>query len=356
MQLMERVRDIGAAEARIEDGHVAVAREILRNEMRKERTRARTRRRRRVGIGIGAGGLVAAGTAAVLVVGAVLTPTESAEALEQAASAAAQDAFGDVPSGSYLRVSTETDLLVLWDEDQQDGRHFNIGDLAEAEAALVRRGTTDLFVPGDRSDEWIQVSHPRAKVVDQFGDAERALEDLQQRPGGDSPRRFVVAPGGAYEDAGAFGETNHTYYLDSRQSWDEMPRDASEYLAYARARVGEPADSDASDSSIVEQLVDNLNDVAAPADLRATWWRALALLDGSTVVSEEGDVATIRFEWSTEWWTASHTIEVDTARGVILSEENSTVDTGEEPSLNGLPEWNARTTYTYDVVDSAPTE
>ncbi|WP_345750598.1 hypothetical protein [Microbacterium rhizophilus] len=356
MSLMERVREIRADEAQVDGAQLNTARQALLREIaRAEHKPAR----RRIGW-IGAGGLVAAGIVGALVIGNVVAPPESAVAavLEEAADVAVTGEAFEVPAGSFLRVSDSGEWFVPWDADMPDETsRFNNGDVAEAEAVLQLRGTTELYIPSDRSGAWIQASG-ETDLVASYGDqAEQATLEFTTQNGGrfGAAPSALSAPGGAYQGPGAFGESDHTYYLDNREYWADQPTDPRELLAWMRTSMGEQdPDSAASDNSIVETLADSIGNAAAPPERRAAWLRVLALLGGSSIESVDGDVTTIRFSWSTEWWDAWTLIEIDTARGVVLGVTRSGALSGGEQELDGLPAWASRSTFAYEVVDSAP--
>jgi hypothetical protein len=353
---MEHVREIRTDEAHVDEAQLNTARQALLREIA---TAERRPVRRRLGLGIGFAGLAAASAVGAIVIAHTIAPTESAAAVvfEEAAEVAVTGAAFSVPAGSYLRIAQDNEGLVPWNVDMPDETsRFNNGDLADAEAVLHLRGTAELYIPSDRSGDWIQATGEQELVAAYGEQTDQAVAEFTSQDGrfGTEPS-VVVASGGAYHAPGAFGETDHTYYLDSREYWAEQPTDPHELLAWLRTSMGEEdPDSAASDSSIVETLTDSIGNAAAPPERRAAWLRVLALLDGSTVESVDGDVTTIRFSWSTEWWDAWTLIEIDTARGVVLGVTKSGARTEPEPKIDALPEWASRTTFEYEVVDSAP--
>ncbi|MFD5215200.1 hypothetical protein [Microbacterium sp. NPDC058345] len=340
-----------------------------RGELMREIARSKPVRKRRSTVrwaGIGIGGLVAGTAVTAIVAGTVLAPAEApsasaAEVLEDAADVTIQAGGLAVPSGGYLLIRSVSETVRYWDVDMPaaDGEEwvrFNNGNRADAEAALLTRGVASLYVPADRTGEWVKVKEP-SETVEAFGErAEEAMADAEihfDQP--HAPETLRVAAG-AYEHVdGQDGEGTVTDYLDGRRFWDDMPStDPREVLSWMRGRLGESADSSASDSSIVETLVDDPSLPLAPPDVRAAVLRTLALLDGSRVLAVDGDVTTIRFEWSTEWWTAWRDIEVDTERGLIVGVTDSGVVTRDQSAIDGLPNWQTRTSHQVSVVESAP--
>lgn len=363
MSLMERVCEIGADEAHVSEKTIAVARRALARETTRSVKPERVRRRAWTRIGIG--GLVAGTAVAAIVAGAVLAPVEApsasaTEVLNAAADVTIQAGDIAVPIGDYLLIRSASESLRYWDVDMpakrgEEWMRFNNGNRADAEAALLTGGVTSLYVPADRSGEWIRVNEP-STAVEAFGDrAQEALADAATQPEQSEPDTLRI-PGGAQEiPDGQDGEGTVMHYLDGRQFWAEMPStDPHELLVWMRDRRGESADSTASDSSIVETLVDDPSLPLAPPEVRAAVLRTLAILDGSSVRSVDGNLTTIRFDWSTKWWTAWRDIEVDTERGLIVGVTDSGALTGEESAVEGLPDWERRRTYEVSVVDAAP--
>jgi len=366
MSLMEQVRDLRAEQSVIEESSVAAARGALRGEIARSAP-ARRRRRMPRWAGIGIGGLVAGTAVTAIVVGSVLAPStapsaSAAEVLQDAADIALGTGGVSAPAGEYLLIRTVDEGLRLWDADMPvtDGQawmRFNNGDRVGAEAALLTRGETRLYVPSDRRDEWVRVSSP-STIIGTFGDrAAEARADAADDPSRPSPvQETLRAVGGSYQHVdGADGEGTVTSNLDGRAFWAEMPStDPRELVSWLRARVGESKGSSASDSSIIETLTEDPTLALAPAEVRAAVLRALALLDGSRIVSTDGDITTIRFEWTTEWWKAWKDIRIDTQRGLIVGVTSSGAVTGEEPAIGDLPSWDSRRTYEVSIVDSAP--
>lgn len=349
MQLLERVREIRADE-HVDEAQVTAARRVLLREI--TRTTRKPARRRRAAW-IGAGGLVAACATGAIVAGSVLAPTAApaaaAAVFNQAAEIAVTGEAFDVPAGKYLRITSSGELIDYWDRDMPDEMsRFNNGNAANAEAALRIRQTHVLYVPSDQSQDWMAVRSPDELVASYGPDADQAVAERPTVFGEE-----LVAPGGTYTGPGDQGEQVYSY--DGRESWEDEPTEPRELLASLRLTFGaEDTQSDDADSSIVETLVARLTDGAAPPERRAAWLRVLGLLDGSTVESVNGDVTTIRFSWSTEWWTAWKLIDIDTARGLVLGETSSPSITGEELTLKGLPDWEWQQTFMYEIVDSAP--
>ena len=249
--------------------------------------------------------------------------------------------------------------MTLWDADMPEpGARFNNGFAGDADAGWTTQQRQQLFVPSDRAGEWVQVNEPSIRG-DSFGErvAEAERDFLEYVPAAEqTSSQTIRAAGGTYEIAdGQDGEGGTAVDMDARRTWAEMPDgDAETLIAWWRARIGEPADSSASDSSIVEALTDDATLALAPADVRARLFRVLAGLDGSSVDSVHGDVTTIRFDWRTPWWSAWKLISIDTAHGAVVGITSSGPVKEGGASAEGIPDWAGRQTFDYTVVDSAP--
>lgn len=352
MNMLERVREIGAEHAQIEERAVAGARQALMREIAGGTLVAKPRHR---GRWIGVGGLVAGAAVTAIVVGSVLappnaSPASAAQILNKAADVAIEGGDWAVPAGRYLKVTEDSEWLVLWDADMPaEWARFNNGAAVDAEAGWVSGARSELYVPSDRSAEWVQVLGA-VRRGDSFGARlDEALADDREF-NSDANRtepETVRAPAGVAE-AG--------YSLDQRELWADVPGSPEEFLRQARVEYGAvDAHSTEADSSIIESIGQSTGTVLAPGRTRSTWLRALALLDGSTVESVEGDIATIRFTWSTEWWTAWKVLEIDTKHGYVrsLTDSGAVREAGEQ-RLPGMPDWQSRTTFDVAVVETAP--
>lgn len=349
MQLLERVREIRADE-HVDEAQLAAARSVLLGEISRT-TREPVRRRRAAWIG--AGGLVTACVTGAIVAGSVLAPAAApaaAAVFEKAAEIAVIGEAFDVPAGKYLKITSSGELFVYWDADMPDEiSRLNNGNPVDADAALQVLQTREVYVPSDQGQAWTAVIAPDELIASYGPSADQAAAERTELFG-----EQLVAPGGT--DDGDGDGTDQVYSFDGRESWEEdEPTEPHELLASLRLSLGaEDAQSAEIDSSLVETLTGRLTDGAAPPERRAAWLRVLGLLPGSTVESVQGDVTTIRFSWSTEWWTAWTLIDIDTARGLVVGVTSSPALTGGEPTLEGLPDWRDRSTYTYEVVGSAP--
>lgn len=340
MRLLDDVRELRSDEATVEADDLRVARQVLEIEIARSKPHpARVKRRRRLGWGIGLGvggfGAAALGTFAVvsIVAGSVVAPAgvssaSAAEVLERASEAAlaqvdAVDA--QLAPGQYLRVETRLDQI------HTDGT----GQDLPAEAGAFRIHKVDvLYVPADRAQDWI-VETRADEITGVYGpEGEEFLRSVMAEP------QFAEATVTAYP-AGirTYGEEKQAIDM-YRDQYDQMPRDPDALLSWFEERTP----GGYAGLAILNALYQNL----PPADLRAALLGALSRIPNFTLVSEDGDVATI--QQARQGWVQQFII--DTRTGMILS----VIDPARHPNdivPDGLPD--QIQTFTTTVVDSAPT-
>lgn len=340
MQMLQHVRDIRADEAHVAPDKLSTARTALQSEIAKEALRLSPAKRRfALGIGLGFGGLTAVGATALIasaiVAGSVVAPPPAAitgasatEVLQKASESVLTNvSAADTPlaPGQYLRIEITRDAVTT------DGTST---DRPAQSAAFSTRNVTVLYVPADRTDDWIRETTAE-EITGVYGpDGEEFLRNVKAEPS-------TVSPGVEAIPAGieTFGDIQQPIDL-YRDSYDEMPRDPEALLAWFRTH-----------ESIQNPQLPILNALylgLPPADLRAAMLGALARTDGLTLVSQVGNLATV----SRGPNVRSQQFVVDTESGLIVSfvdprwHENEIVP----PEL---PEGSQ--TFTLSVVDSAPT-
>lgn len=356
MPLMERVREIGIDESRVDDDAVLAARRALTREMagsaRAERARPS---RRRTWTGIGLGGLVAGAAVTAIVVGSVLAPpaapdAAAAEVLERASVVTFDAQDTTLVAGQYLRIETVGEGLQFWradwaEDDDENTFSFNASrDVSDA--AVLVRDTRVLYVPADRSGDWFY-DWGHVEVVKSFGErGAEAARELSSSPGFQIRERGTIEtlPAGEYLAVGG-DEPPMPYLADGfRPHYAEMPRDPQELLDWLRARSGMTGrDAD-------RWLVASLSDPSAinlmPADLRSAFFLAIALIPGFEVLADDGSSATLQYVVPGHRTT---TIAIDTAQGLVSSIAESYGTGG--PAGDTL---DSVTTVHTSVVDSAP--
>lgn len=361
MELMERVREIGAEAPPVPDAGIDAARvALLREIAREERVDAAPGRRRTVRW-IGGSALAGGLAAAALVVGMVLVPAAAPTAsaaqvvLERAAVASIRAADSPVPAGSYTRVDTAFTWATTYDEQMPAGAKFNNAHRQDADAVLLIQDESSVYVPADPDGEWVRERDPY-RVAEAAG-------PLSSVAVGDWEREMAPAtaglagvtryPGGITE-GGRDGDSV-TYHLDGREAFADMPADPDGVVAWFEERYGAEGESDGIAHFFIETLGDLMSFNLAPADARAGMLRAFASLPGVEVVATDGELTTLSYEQEFEAGAARVEFVLDTAHGYIVQSTHWGMGEYHEPvDFDGMPDWQSRTVSTVSVVDSAP--
>ncbi|MDQ0725079.1 hypothetical protein [Microbacterium sp. W4I20] len=326
MLLMERVGEIGIDEARISEESVRVARQaLMRETARSARPEVARRPRRRIWAGVGIGGLVASTAVTAIIVGSVLAPpavpdAAAAEILEHAATATVDAQDASLSPGQFLRIETVGEHLQFWnsawaDDGDENTDAFN-ASRSGADAAVLVRDTRVLYVPADRSTDWFY-DWGHAEVIESFGErGAEAADAWSLSPGPKGTGRGVVEtlPAGEYLAEG--GDTPPMPYLADRYRpfYAEMPREPQALLDWLRAQSGMTGTE--ADRWVAAGLSDPSAINLMPADLRASFFRAIALMPGFEVVAEDSASATLQYVVPGHRTT---TIVIDTHQGLVLS-------------------------------------
>lgn len=340
MELLERVREIGADAASLGDGEVNVARQALLREIaREERVGADARGSRRW---IGGSVLVGAAASTAVVVGLVASPAaapaaSAAEVLERAADVTLTTTAISPAPGQYIRIQEIEEYRLGWQPgaDQAPGQWIPGSASTKATLQLSR----SLYVPADRSGVWVREYSESREVEEISGPdaavAEPALADF-------GPRNSVdVYPGGMYTQTGVGAEGVDpddvlAFSVNGLQCYyDEMPRDPQALVAWIDSYHHEYL-SACPPPVLTEPTDFNL----APADLRAAMFRALALSDRAEVVRVDGDITTIAVPEGGES-DRMQTVDIDTSTGLMVG----------RGSL-GDSTWSSRVVVT--IVDAIP--
>lgn len=316
MDLIEQVREIGSDQTRLDEASVQTARQALAREtVRNERSKTI---RRPVRTWAGVGGLAAGAAAVAFVIGSVVAPAappqaSAAEVLNAAADATLTAAALDPAPGQYIRIQEVSTQTLGWrtDRSSPEGGYWDSQD--QPTTAVVRQSRS-LYVPADRSGDWVEDYGESTELLSISGpdatEAEAGLSQLEFNV------RVDVYPGGLFEQPDAIDPEQkfHRNALDCY--YDEMPRDPAELARWLEDYDDEYM-SDCAPPRLGEPVEFNL----APADLRASMFRALALVDGARIERVDGDITTIAFpEGGESDWM--QTVDVDTAQGLIVGRGN----------------------------------
>ncbi|PRB11047.1 hypothetical protein CQ042_17055 [Microbacterium sp. MYb62] len=353
---MERVREIGVDESRVDDDTVLTARRALMREMARSARPERTlRSRRRTWTGVGIGGLVAGAAVTAIVAGSVLAPpaapdAAAAEVLERASAVTFDATDTTLVAGQYLRIETVGEHLQFWradwaDDDDENTMPFN-ASRGGSDAAVLVRDTRVLYIPADRSGDWFY-DWGRAEAVESFGArGADAVREWSSSPGAQMREGDTIEtlPGGEFVAVG--GDEPPTPYLADRYRphYAVMPREPRELLEWLRTPSGMSGEE--ADRWLVASLSDPSAINLMPADLRSAFFLAIALIPGFEVLGDDGAAATLQYVVPGHRTT---TIVIDTAQGLVSSIAESYGTGG--PAGDTL---DSVTTVHTSVVDSAP--
>ena len=326
MQLMERVREIGIEESRVDEDTVRTARQALTRAMTRNARPVRGgSSRRRTWAGIGVGGLAAGVAVTAIVAGSVVAPptapdAAAAEVLERASAVTFDAQDTALVDGQYLRIETVSEHLQFWradwaDDGDENTMPFN-ASRGHSDAAVLIRDTRVLFVPANRAGDWFY-DWGHAEVVQSFGArGTEAAQEWSSWPGAQVRESGTIEtlPAGEYLAVG--GDEPPLPYLADRYRpfYAEMPRNPPELLDWLRAQSGMTGDE--ADRWLVASLSDPSAINLMPADLRSAFFLAIALIPGFEVVSDDGSTATLQYAVAGHRTT---TITIDTEQGLVDS-------------------------------------
>lgn len=364
MELSELVREIESspdptAPARIERSRAAVLASIATPTTRRLRTRW-------VWGGTAAAGTVTAGAIiATVVIAGTVSPlaAEPASAaavavLNQAASLVVSEAEPVVGPGQYLRVRETYEVVSLWDADTDLSdpiAGFNTSTLTASEGAVLAQGVRDLYVPSDRSDDWILDDRYANEVLDVFGDPaalpayERLIAAFPERDA--DPGGIESLPAGLQTWDPDTAEDDQ-YWDPFRDDYADMPRDPQQLLNWYREHL-----SSSDDWYMFQAIGRYLSTDVMPADLRAASLRALGLLSGVDVAGANGAVTTLQMpvplsDGNEFGDLLISELDIDTSTGRIVGSRETYPHRSTEILPAGLPwvSWKIDVT----VVDEAP--
>lgn len=317
MELFEMVREIENTQDPTTPARIARSRAQLLTKLRvepKRRVRARW---------VWGGTAAVGGLSTATVVASVIIAGLAAPVVVQPASAAAVEVLNDaaevviegadlvVGPGQYLRVRETYERVSLWDADAG----FNTATLPASEGAVQVRGVRDLYVPSDRTEDWILDDRATNEVLEVWGNprTQAAYDQMAEMsavpPGTDAdPAGIRVLPQGAdgspahestpqptpspgtvNSEASAPPVDDIGYYDQLRPFYDEMPRDPQQLLTWYRENLGTSSD----DWYVFQSIGQGLRINLMPKDLRAASLRVLGLLSNVEVAATNGTITTL---------------------------------------------------------------
>lgn len=282
------------------------------------------------------GGFVAAD---VVLPGNSGASAEAAEVLNNAAAAAIKTSDPVVGPGQYLKVETDAVSSAGWAE--QGGRS----------AAWLDRYAMQVYVPADRTQEWVWNRGPRLPEQYFNAEAEAVAKDLVEKmEKANSPRlkgEVVRANGGAF-----YGMEQNVLNGMRLDEIPAIPRDPKELLSLIYHRTvgaGPSAEIEA-----VTTIADTLRTGIVPADLRAALYRSAALIPGVTLVDHQATLAGrtgIAIGIEGPFGGGRQDIIIDPSTGLMIGERKIALKATDDFPAGTATGWTAVRT---SVVDSAP--
>lgn len=310
---------------------------------------AHAARPRRSWIWIGGSVAATCGLAGALVVAGLPGTPGSADpaaaaVLASAASAARSVTDPLVGPGQYLEVRTDAVYAASGptEADAELARRERDGNMTEADAtSYLESEVSAVWVPSDRSSEWVFVSCARTPVQT-FGPRSETFA-AESSGFGDDVRR--VLPGGRWYDGNAFG-------MLSEDDLSALPRDPAQLLQEIYRQNGGAGPS--RDGEALVWIADRLRSGTVPAGIRSLFYDTAALIPGVSITEAQ---ATLNGRTGTAIGRDEGTngfrqdIIIDPATGAFIGERQVLLRPGAD-----MPAGTATgsTSVTTTVVDAVP--
>ena len=279
---------------------------------------------------IGAGVLVAAAVAATLIVTNVTGPrgatAEAAEVLHGAALAAVGSSDPIVGPGQYLKVDTAEASMLFGDH-----------------AAVLTHQQVTLYVPSDRSDNWILVRRGLPAGT-QYGDATSLIRDWEE-PGADGHKYGDVVLRSAV--AGHFASNPYPF-----AELAELPSTETALSNYLYSHVTGEQSKDQEVYGEIRQLLDY---GLVPAKTRAAMYGVLADIPGVYLSQGKANLdgqTGVGISLLDSTGNYIQQIIIDPTTGLLIGTRDLDVTPAGKVPAGVSQDWTAVTT---SVVDSAPT-
>ena len=257
---------------------------------------------------------------------------EAVEVLTNAATATIQASDPVLNPGQYLKVET---------------RELTSASSASAQTSWQETTGSQLYIPSDVTDEWILNREPRVPTESA---PEAVKEAARLRPTVD-PRTEAAMVGVFRAPGGAFTDNEYTILGAPLTDTSELPRDPRKLLDLIYERTSDRKDPDI---KAFEAILEALRTGVIPADLRAAFYQAAALIPGVDVGDEKVTVdgrTGIAISMPGPNGISRNDLVIDPASGLVIGEQIIIVQ-----DYNGVPagtveSWRSVRT---SVVDFAP--
>lgn len=201
----------------------------------------------------------------------------AAAVLGSAATAARSVVDPVVGPGQYLEVRTDAVYAAMGttEADAEAARRENDGNLRDGDlTTFLERDLRVLWVPADRSADWIEVRCARVPVQT-FGPRS---ETFAAEAGGVADDARQVFPGGETE-------TGYSIAMLDADTAADLPRDPQQLLEKIYRDNGDAGPS--RDGEALVWITDRLRSGTVPADLRSVFYDTAALIPGVTITEKQ---------------------------------------------------------------------
>lgn len=261
---------------------------------------------------------------------------EAAAVLEDAAAATIRTADPVVRPGQYLKIETKA--------------LYGSSSFADGQQIFWHRITADqLYIPADVNDEWVW---NREADVPTDTAPEAVKEAARLQPTVD-PTSYAALVGVFRAPGGAFGDGEQYTIVGAPQTdTRDVPRDPTKLLAriYDHTRgAGKDPDLEA-----FETIIESLRTGIIPADLRAAFYEAAALIPGVDVMDRQATIdgrTGIAIGKATPDGGSRQDMIIDPASGMVIGERFVTLKDYPGVPAGTVESWTSLHT---SVVDSAP--
>ena len=324
--------------AQLEAGHAALLQQAIHGNRR-----FHVSEKRRVARRIGFASLAAGAAAAVLIGTSVIGPAGVMGGAEPAAAAVLQAAAVATIASSDPVVNVGEYLVVTSDSVGTASGGLKNGTTGDYQY----RNQSTLYIPADRSDEWVGV-YGKSTIEKTFGaDSETVARDWFDS---------ITAENGTAPDV--LRAEGGDFYNDNDNDFDEamfalLPRDPRMLLN--RIYLVTLGTGPSADAEALVFIGDSLRTGLAPADLRAAFYKAAALIPGVTLTEGQATldgrtgVAIGRFE---PGWQSRQEIIIDPDTGLMIGEREISYATDADFPPGTVWRWTSIVT---TVESSAPT-
>lgn len=217
------------------------------------------------------------------------------------------------------------------------------GEVNGRQGFYLAKVNETLYIPHNTKDVWTWVRSKPA-TYQTFGSDSAYVAKMQQEgilaESGSAPDVLTAAGGAFYESPARY----------TRETLAALPRDAHQLLNYIyRVTLGT---GPSADGEALVYIADTLRSGLVPADLRASFYQAAALIPGVTVTDKQATldgrtgIAIGRFESKNQ---TRQDIIIDPATGLMIGERE--VSFGDDVPAGTVTDWSAIET---SVANSAP--